>query len=117
MEKELDICALGKKVKQYRIQKGYSAEKLSDVAGVSKSHITNIESGNSHASAEVLVRIANALEISVDLMLCDSLKGRTAQKARMLEYAVMLEECSEMETRIIMQTAMALKKSLCGLNI
>ena len=72
MEKELDINALGEKIKQYCIARGYSAQRLSNITGVSKSHINNIESANSHASAEVLVRIANALEISVDILLCDA---------------------------------------------
>ncbi len=86
MEKELDINALGEKIKQYRIARGYSAQRLSNITGVSKSHINNIESANSHASAEVLVRIANALEISVDILLCDSLNRKTSQEARMTEF-------------------------------
>lgn len=117
MEKELNICALGQKVKQYRMGKGYSAEKLSELAGVSKSHINNIESANSHASAEVLVRIANALDISVDLLLCDSLKGKACQRARLFEYSKMLEGCSESETKIIIDTVKALKDSLRDFDI
>ncbi len=112
MEKKLDIGALGEKVKQYRKEKGYSAEKLSEIAGVSKSHINNIESANSHASAEVLVRIANALHVSVDILLCDSLEGVTSQQARIKEYARILEECTDTETKIIVDTVKALKNSL-----
>ena len=39
MDKILDAGALGRRVKQYRTEKGYSAEKLSRIAGVSKSHM------------------------------------------------------------------------------
>lgn len=112
MERKLDICALGQKVKQYRKEKGYSAERLGEIAGVSKSHINNIESANSNASAEVLVRIANALEISVDILLCDSLEGRSSQRARVMEYARMLEKCTEKQAKIITDTVRALKESL-----
>ncbi len=112
MDKILDAGALGRRVKQYRTEKGYSAEKLSRIAGVSKSHINNIESANSHASADVLIRIANALDISVDILLCDSLDEEASQKARMLEYAKLLEDCSEPDTKIIVETVRALKKSL-----
>lgn len=112
MERKLDICALGQKVKQYRKEKGYSAERLGEIAGVSKSHINNIESANSNASAEVLVRIANALEISVDILLCDSLEGRSSQRARVTEYARMLEKCTEKQAKIITDTVRALKESL-----
>ncbi len=112
MEKELDINALGHRVKQYRIEKGYSADKLSEIAGVSKSHINNIESANSRASAEVLVRIANALDVSVDILLCDSLTQRARKNARLSEYARMLEGCNEREARIIVDTVRTLKESL-----
>lgn len=112
MERKLDICALGQKIKQYRKEKGYSAERLGAIAGVSKSHINNIESANSNASAEVLVRIANALEISVDVLLGDSLEGKSSQSARVNEYARMLEECTEKQAKIIIDTVRALKESL-----
>lgn len=112
MEKVLDAGALGRKVRQYRMDKGYSAEKLSRIAGVSKSHINNIESANSHASADVLIRIANALDTSVDVLLSDSLSVGASQKARMLEYAKLLEDCDEGETKIIVETVRALKKGL-----
>ena len=112
MEKKLDLSALGQKVKQYRKEMGYSAEKLSEIAGVSKSNINNIESANSHASAEVLVRIANALNVSVDILLCDSLEGLTSQQARVKEYAKLLEECTDTETKIIVDTVKALRDSL-----
>lgn len=112
MEKKLDICSLGKKVKQYRMEKGYSAEKLSEIAGVSKSHINNIESANSHASAEVIVRIANALDVSVDVLLSDSLNCRASQEARTYEFAKLLEKCTDREAKIIVNTMTALRNSL-----
>lgn len=115
MDKEINLSALGQRVKEYRMEKGYSAEKLSEIAGVSKSHINNIESANSRASAEVLVRIANALEVSVDVLLCDSLKE--SRKARMTEYSKILENCNETETKIIVDTVKTLKESLRGADI
>ncbi len=112
MEKKLDFGALGRKIKQCRMEKGYSAEKLSEVAGVSKSHINNIESANSRASAEVLVRIANALDTSVDVLLSDSLRGKALQMARIREYQQMLEDCTESEAKVIVDMVKALRKSL-----
>lgn len=112
MEKKLDVYALGQKVKQYRTERGYTAEQLSEIAGVSKSHINNIESANSHASAEVLVRIANALDISVDVLLCDSLNRRMSQGARLKEFSRLLDECTDKEAKIIVNTVKALRKSL-----
>ncbi len=111
-ERELDVNALGNRVKEYRKAKNYSAEKLGEMIGVTQSHITNIESGNSRASAEILVRIANALDVSLDILLCDSLSVKVHQKARMTEYARILDECSASETKVIVDTVKALKSSL-----
>lgn len=112
MEKILDIAALGKKVKQYRKEKGYSADRLSELAGVSKSHISNIESANSHVSIEVLVRIANALGVSVDILLCDSLDEEVSHGARKNEFSKLLDECTEQQTKVIVDTVRALRDSL-----
>lgn len=76
------------------------------------SHINNIESASTHASAEVLVRISNALEVPIDLLLCDSLTGEANRMARIMEYRALLEDCDEKETRIIMGTLYALKQEL-----
>ena len=73
MEKVVNFRSLGLNVRRFREEKGWSAEKLSILSGVSKSHINNIESANSKPSLEVLVKIANALNISVDVLLCESL--------------------------------------------
>lgn len=113
MKKEqLNLEALGQKVREYRNRKGYTVEKLSDLADVSKSHINNIESANSSASVEVLVRIANALEVSVDMLLGDSLSQKPRQAARVAEYGKVMEDCSEPELKVILNTAKALKESL-----
>lgn len=112
MEKTLNIDALGRRVRQHRMEKGYSVEKLSEISGVSESHISNIESANVRGSAEAIVRIANALDTSVDVLLSDSLKGKTLQGARMHEYAELLEDCSEAERKIIIEMGKTLKKNL-----
>ena len=112
MEKTLDRTTLGKRVKEYRLKSGYSAAKLGKLTGVSKSHINNIESANCNASAEVLVRIANVLDTSIDVLLCESLNGKASQQARMYEFAKMLEDCSDLETKIIVETVKVLKKNL-----
>ncbi len=112
MENELNMEALGMKVKQFRKEKGYSAEKLADISSVSKSHINNIESANSSVSTAVLVRIANALEVSVDVLLADSLNEKACQKARLAEYNNIMDGCSASEMKVILNTLRALKESL-----
>lgn len=114
MEKVINTRNLGVNVKRYREEKGMTVGKLAETAGVSISHINNIESASTHASAEILVRISNALEVEVplDVLLCDSLTGETNRMARIMEYYTILEGCDETESRIIMATLQTLKEEL-----
>lgn len=112
MEKAINVRNLGVNVKRYREEKGITVGKLAEIAGVSISHINNIESASTHASAEVLVRISNALGVPIDLLLCDSLTGEANRMARIMEYYSMLSDCDEAETKIIMATLQTLKQEL-----
>lgn len=112
MQKTINTRSLGVNVKRYREEKGVTVGRLAELAGVSISHINNIESASTHASAEVLVRISNALEVPIDLLLCDSLTGEANRMARIMEYRALLEDCDEKEAQIIMGTLYALKQEL-----
>ena len=112
MDKIVNTKALGINIKRYREDKGISAGKLAEKAGVSLSHINNIESASANASAEVLVRIANTLGISIDILLSDSLQGEANRRARMMEYCKVLEDCDEEELQVIVGTVTALKWEL-----
>lgn len=112
MEKAINVRSLGVNVKRYREEKGITASKLAEITGMSVSHINNIESASTHASAEVLVRISNALGIPIDLLLCDSLTGEANRMARIMEYYTMLDGCDETESKIIMATLETLKTEL-----
>lgn len=112
MDKAINVRNLGVNVKRYREEKGITVGKLAESTGVSVSHINNIESASTHASAEVLVRISNALGVPIDLLLCDSLTGEANRMARIMEYYTMLEDCNESESKIIMETLETLKREL-----
>ncbi len=89
-----------------------TANRLAEMADVSLSHIKNIESASVNASAKVLVQIANALEVPIDVLLCDSLKDSTNRMARVMEYNHLLSDCNDAERKIIMGTVRELKKQL-----
>ncbi len=112
MKKTMNARALGANMKRWREDMGLTVEKLAEQTGISVSHIQNIESASSNPSAETLIRIANALEIPIDLLLCDSLKGEANRKARIMEYYTLIDDCTEEEAKIIMTTLYTLKKEL-----
>lgn len=71
----MDYEALGKRIRSQRKLLGMTQEELSERAGVSCSFIGHIERGSRKLSLETLVNISEALNISCDALLQDSLNG------------------------------------------
>lgn len=66
---------LGKRIKQQRIMARMTQEKLAEAAGISLSFLGHIERGTRKASLDTVVKICNALKVSPNLLLQDSLEG------------------------------------------
>ena len=59
---EINYKDIGVLVKQERINKNITQEKLAELSGVSVTHMSNIENANTKLSLPVLINIANALD-------------------------------------------------------
>lgn len=55
----------GIKVKNLRISKGYSQEKLAELSDLDRTYIPGIESGKRNVSIIVVAKIAKAFQISI----------------------------------------------------
>ena len=66
---------LGKRIKQQRILARMTQEKLAEAAGISLSFLGHIERGTRKASLDTVVKICNALKVSPNQLLRDSLEG------------------------------------------
>lgn len=66
MQKSTFLKSVGRRIAQARADKGYSQATLAEKANISVSHLSNIERGRKSLSAEVLLRIAEALQMSAD---------------------------------------------------
>lgn len=107
---ELDYRSIGKRVKIARIKADLTQERLAEIVSVSPSHMSNIETGTTRVSLTLLVAIANALSVTVDDLLCDSI--RTARVPFERDIAGILEDCNEYEIRMIADMVRALKDTL-----
>ena len=63
----------GQRVRQQRIALQMTQEKLSERAGISLSFLGHIERGTRKASLDTVIRLCNALKVSPNLLLQDSL--------------------------------------------
>ena len=113
-DKVINYGHLGKRIKVARAVKGWSQVELADRADLSVTFLSNIENAHSKASLATFVKIANALEIGVDGLLCDSLKECNIQLNKQL--ASVIEDCSDYELRIIVGMVVSIKSTLRDVN-
>ena len=107
---ELEYKAIGKRIKIARIKADLTQEKLSEMIGVSPTHLSNIETGSTRVSLKTIVSIANALSITSDDLLCDNVIKAKVQIEQ--DIAAVLEDCDEYEIRIVKDMVSSLKDSL-----
>ena len=107
---ELDYEALGKRIKERRLQKGLSQEKLAELTDLSVTHISNVEHAKTKVALQSLVPIANALEATMDELLGDSLVQARPFYLGTLERE--LRDCSELELQCVEEIVKHQKKLL-----
>lgn len=102
---ELDYKAIGKRIKVARIRMESTQEQLADRVSVSPTHLSNIETGSTRVSLTTIVKIANALNVTVDDLLCDNLVKARPQFERDMQS--LLDDCNDHEVRIAYKVAKA----------
>jgi len=66
---ELNKEIIAQTIKKLRLERGYNAIEIAKIAGISGSAISKIESGVNAPSPEVLLKLAECLNVSVDYLL------------------------------------------------
>ena len=111
MDIELDYKALGKRIKEQRLKMHLTQERLGETINVATSNISHIERATTQVSLPSLVKIANALNTTLDQLVCDSLNS-VADIYVEQDISNLLEGCSLAERQIIKDIIVATKKSL-----
>ena len=107
---ELDYKAIGKRIKIARIKADMKQEHLAEKSGLSPTHVSNVETGTTKVSLSALVSLANALGVTVDDLLCDSLIHARVQFEQ--DIAELLEDCDNYEIRMVKDMTEALIATL-----
>lgn len=81
----MDKKSFGKQLQRYRERAGYSQEALAELVECSTIFISYIERGEKSPSLDTLIKLANALDISVDILLGKELKHYTFEKLKYIE--------------------------------
>ena len=107
---ELDYKAIGKRIKIARIKADLTQERLAEMVEISPTHMSNIEIVTTRVSLTAIVNLANALSVTVDDLLCDSVVKSKVQFEK--DIAGILADCDEYEIRMVKDMAQALKETL-----
>lgn len=106
----MDYYAIGQRIRKKRKAHRLSQEALAERVGISVTHMSHIETGNTKLSLSVLVDLAAALEVRTDDLLFD---GHTAEKSAAVESVIqMLDSCTTQQVRVIEDILKAAKTSL-----
>lgn len=89
---------LGKRIKEIRISKKITQEKLSELTDIGASSISKIESGHFHPTDENLEKIARALNIEVYKLYMNS--HQKDSKELIKEIQIMLNKATDEEVRL-----------------
>ncbi len=100
---------MGKIIKVVRVERGLSQADLAELVDLSVPYISNIETGRSKSSLETIVNIANALNVTVDRLLCGNVQNGGDFSFELRE---LFSDCSTYEKSVIFDTANSVKKSL-----
>lgn len=110
LEFHIDYTDIGNRIRISRQNQKITQEKLAELAGISIPHLSNIELGKTKLSLPAIVNISNALQVSVDELLCGNVKqGKALLKN---EHMIQLEDCSTDELKVINSMVRVMKEFL-----
>lgn len=107
---ELDYQAVGVRIRRFRKAKGITQQILAELSDQEPSNISHIERGATKLGLPTIVHIANALDVTVDDLLCDSLPQSRAAFER--DVSEILSDCTHWEMKVITRTMRDLKENL-----
>ena len=101
----MNYYILGSRIRETRRSLGLSQFELAEDASISVTYLSYIENGKKSLSLDTLVRIATALNTTVDYLLI----GNQANNLQLSEYDLLLDDCTQMERDILYEATASFK--------
>lgn len=102
----MDKKALGANIQKYRKQKGLTQEQAAELCALSPNYLRQIELGNKVPKLETFLRIAEALNVSTELLLEGNLTWTA--KIRSNELYKEIEQLAPHEQKLVLDTVSTL---------
>ncbi len=105
----MDHYEIGQRIRRIRKAKDISQEALAEKIGISTTHMSHIETANTKLSLPVFIALAEALEVSTEVLLYDAPSGNVSTVSQ--EIMQILESCTTKEARMLAEIIKAAKRS------
>ena len=106
----MNYYEIGQRIRKFRRARGLSQEQLAERAGISTTHMSHIETGNTKLSLSVFADIAAALEVHSDALLYD--EPRDSIDTATNEIVDVLEKCNAAQARILAEIVKSAKQAM-----
>lgn len=106
----MDYYKIGQRIRKYRKALGFSQEELAEKVGISTTHMSHIETGNTKLSLSVLVSLSEILQVHADDLLFDTTDAKRSTTTN--EILKILEDCNIQQLSILLDILQAAKISL-----
>ena len=103
----MDYSLLGKNIKKYRKLRGLTQEQLAEMVYISPVFTSQIETASRKPSLETVVNIAECLNVSIDLLMNDTLQNKetadyissplTNEQSNIISFLLQKRSISEIE--------------------
>lgn len=106
----IDYVMLGQRIRKFRKLRQLKQAQLAELVGTSPSNISHIERGKTKPSLQIVVDIANQLEVPMDKLMYGNVKESSVVFAQELEE--LLSDCDIPDRKAIIKCAEQVKQVL-----
>lgn len=104
------IRSISENIRRLREERGMTQDELAELADISLSHLSKVESGSRTIGMKTYVKILDALD-AVPILVMET--GRVEKQAELLlRFIYLLKECSEAEAEFLMNTVETMKDNI-----
>lgn len=106
----MDYFKIGQRIRKIRKARSLSQEELAEKIGISTTHMSHIETGNTKLSLPVFVSLTEALDVRADDLLHDP--SETNKGTSVDAILTLLDGCSTQQVKIMEDILKAVKTAL-----
>ena len=111
MTVELNYRLVGQRLRAVRKKRGFTQERLAEMAGISPQHCSGIETGAAKVSLPALIQLCNALGTTPNDVLMDSVQA-AAKPGLMQEVETVFADATADEMYLMLAQAKSIKEAV-----